>query len=183
MFGWPWQTPALQLSLTVQKKLSLQAAPSFFGIALQPTCESQTPTEQAPSRKEQSTCAPPRHWPFWQEPVCVQGSLSTQAAPLLPGTWMQVSVATSQLPMWQLSIEGQNFKDPVQAPAVQESFSVQVLPSSQGAFSFAGSFAHEPLMQVPVLQESVKEAQSWAEMHGPGAPLELDEEEELSWPP
>jgi hypothetical protein len=91
----------------------------------------------------------------------VQASSSEHWAPSLPGFWVQLSVTGSQKPTWQLSLLGQKASVPlVQTPALQVSFWVQALPSSHGVPSFAGTFWQAPLMQVPRLHRSVRDAQS-----------------------
>jgi hypothetical protein len=152
VLGMPAQVPAWQVSLTVQKRLSSQAAPSARGITLQPSCGSQKPFEQVPSRKVQSMGPPGLHMPPEQVPGRVHASSSLHEAPSLPGTWMHWSVAMSQRPSEQVPSDGQNLSEPpVHTPIWQVSFSVQPIPSLQAPNSFAGSLLHSPLMQAPVL--------------------------------
>src|SRR5262245_14626059 len=117
----------------VQKRLSSQGAPSFFGCCTQPICGSHTPSEQIPLRNEQSIGKPLAQLPPEQLPQPVQGSLSSHWAPSLPGMLPQLFVTGSHTPTWQVSGGGQNLvRPPVHRPSTQVSASVHQSLSSQG---------------------------------------------------
>src|SRR5262245_53089312 len=98
--GWPPpQTPAWHVSLTLQKRPSLQGRPWFAGSATQPIVGSQPPAVHWLSKTEQSIGSPLVQTPELQMPTLVHGFMSSHWAPSLPTTFLQVSIASSQAPM------------------------------------------------------------------------------------
>src|SRR5262249_48084077 len=88
----PWEQPVGGLP-------SLQAPPSFMGTAAQPWPAMHMPTAHSLSRTEQSTGGPLRHCPLLHVPESVHASMSSHWAPSLPGAEVQVSLASSQVPI------------------------------------------------------------------------------------
>jgi hypothetical protein len=139
----------------------LQGVPSLSADTTQPSCGSQTPSEQTSSRNEQSTSCPGTQAPPEQLAEMVHGSSSMQLAPSLPGTSTHESVTTSHEPTMQGLSDEHGASGPVHSPAWQVSVTVQVLPSSQAAPSFT-SASRRRIDAVPSLRLSVLVAQSAA---------------------
>src|SRR5439155_16427444 len=97
--GDPPQTPFVQESFTVQKRPSLQSAPSAFeGLEQVPVLGAQTPAVWHESRAVQTTRPPPVQTPARQVSVCVQALPSSQALPFGFGGLVQAWVWGSQVP-------------------------------------------------------------------------------------
>ncbi len=113
-----WHCPPMQkASKQVLSCPTSHDSPSAFGSGLQPICESQTPTEQRSSKMVQSLSRPPPHTPLSQVVPVRQISSLGHWNPLLPGLVEQLLVASSQVPIWQVSAPGHTFAVPlVQVP-------------------------------------------------------------------
>src|SRR5438477_7834902 len=99
----PPQTPAVQVSFTVQKRPSVQVVPStWFGLEQVPFAGLQTPATWHWSRATHTTGFVPMQLPAWQVSVWVQASPSAQAPPSVGRGLGRVTVAGSAVPAgWQ----------------------------------------------------------------------------------
>src|SRR5689334_14911871 len=110
----------------VQNRPSSHGVPSLTGTAMQPWPGTHVPLAQVLSRTEQSTGGPARQVPFEHVPARVQASMSSHWAPSLPGIAVQVSVTSSQAPIWHASGGWQYLAvPPTHTPLMHTSFSVQ----------------------------------------------------------
>src|SRR5205807_2018129 len=148
----PPQTPAAQVSFTVQKRPSSQAVPSaWFGLEQAPFAGLQTPATWHWSRAVQMTGLAPMQLPAWQVSVCVQASPSEQALPSALSGLEQVPFAGSQTPAawhWSRAAHTTGFV-PVQVPAWQVSVWVQASPSVQALPSALLGLEQAPLAGSP----------------------------------
>src|SRR5437762_2032451 len=150
----PPQTPAAQVSFTVQKRPSSQVVPSaWFGLEQAPFAGLQTPATWHWSRAVQMTGLAPMQLPAWQVSVCVQASPSEQALPSALSGLEQERNAGAQGPAachWSRAAHTTGFV-PVQGPAWQVSVWVQASPSTQALPSALSGLEQTPLAgsQVP----------------------------------
>ena len=128
----PAQVPAVQTSPEVQRFPSVHEAPSaLVGLEQRPVPGSHVPASWQALVAVQTTGLPPTHEPApLQVSVWVQPLPSLQAEPLALLTVLQVPTP-SQVELTWHSLAAQLYDVPPQAPAVQTSLWVQLLPSLQ----------------------------------------------------
>lgn len=152
----PPQTPAVQVSPTVQYTPSLHAVPLVRGTLMHaPVLGSHSPRVHAVFSDEQSIAAPPQVPELQASPV-VHRSPSSQACPWLMGAPTQRAVLSLQVPAVQAELDAEQSRGPpLHSPAAQVSPVVQKRPSSQAPPSFRGARAqtfnassHTPRLQV-----------------------------------
>jgi hypothetical protein len=150
----PEQAPAVQASLRVHHKPSLQAVPLASGWASHTSPPSlHTPALHWSPAAEQSRATPPQAPPV-QTSVTEQNKPSSQAVPSGLAWGTQASEPSEQIPSLQaLPAPEQSRAEPAQAPAVQTSLIEQNRPSSQLVPSALGCGTHAsvPSSQTPSL--------------------------------
>lgn len=157
----PPQTPAEQVSVTVQKSPSLQAEP-LASAAVQVSAASLQLSAQLPSPSAPGQGVPePPQTPLLQVSVAVQNSPSLHGEPLESGA-VHVSLASLQLSAQfaSPSAPGHGLPTcPLQTPPLQVSAPLQNRPSSQGV----------PL-ESALVQESEASLQDSAQLLSPSGP-------------
>jgi hypothetical protein len=151
----PVHTPAMQVSVCVQRSLSLQAWPSgAAGFEHMPVVGLQVPAVWHWSSGMHTTGAPAVQTPLWQASPIVQLVPALHAVPFAFGTLEQVPFAGLHvLGWWHWSAMGQTTGlVPVQTPAMQTSVCVQRLLSLQVVPSGSAGFEQpEAGLQTPAL--------------------------------
>src|SRR5439155_766540 len=133
--GDPPQTPFVQESFTVQKRPSLQSAPSAFeGLEQVPVLGAQTPAVWHESRAVQTTRPPPVQTPARQVSVCVQALPSSHGRETF--WWTQPVAGTHESAVQTLPSSQLGGGPPTHVPPEHVSFAVQALPSLHDAWLF-----------------------------------------------
>ena len=156
----PVHVPVWQVSVCVQKLVSLHAVPSLLtGLEQTPVATAQVPAVWHWSSAEQVTGLAPAHVPAWHVSVCVQKLASLHAVPSVLFGLEQTPVVTAQVPAawhWSSAVQVTGLA-PVHVPVWHVSVCVQKLASLH-----AVPFALTGLEQTPVATAQVPAVWHWS---------------------